>query len=205
MKTAYHKYLTLVFILSFTCLLSFSQSNISFRITTVTCFPTESDNLHIFKNNLDKAGHIALEPGGVLSYEAFIMEDKVSFKFSQGFFYDVAGKPGGFTHLGIRFKILQKFKHSLNLGFGPTLHFRKDWSTIPGYVTEEIYERDIGFQWVLSRISGGIEYNYIHTKRGDYSVSLFHNRRKGFALLFGYRYWFSKDIKHRKCDDCPGF
>jgi len=204
-KILMFKTITLIFIISLIYSLSFSQSNFSVKVTTFTCFPAENKNLHLFKNNLDASGHFAFEPGVVLSYEAFFMEDQVSIKFCEGFFYDVTGNPAGFSHLGIRIRILQQFKHSLNVGFGPTLHFRKDRSTIQGYVSENIYNEGMGFQWILSKLSGGIEYNYLHTKKGDYTVSLFHNHHEGFALFFGYRYWFSKEIKHWKCATCPAF
>lgn len=207
MRSIYQKYLLIIVLVIINYSLSYSQSNISFKIISLSIQPLGSENSHIISSKLDDNGIFVIEPGVALSYESFVLEDIVSFQFQQGIYADCASQLAGFSHLGIKWRILKKWKQSFSIGIGPTLHYRNDWSKINGYKDEGIYDVYGNWQYRLFMISGEMEYSYYLSKKSDLSVSLIHKHTQAFTIAIGYKYWINKKVrrKKRKCISCPTF
>lgn len=180
----------------------FAQNNLNFKVSTVGIYPFDDSNSDIFVNTLDNKGKLTYEPGIMISYEDFNGLAPASFEIIQGLYNDCANQVAGFTHVGVRIKMLQKFKHSLSFGFGPTLFYRNDWHTIEGYNDENYYNTTGGLQYKLAWWGGEVEYDYYLSKHGDLSLSLNLIHPKAFTIGIGYRYWISR--KARRGCDCPG-
>lgn len=194
----------LLTILSIIPFVSKGQSNFGLKISTLSGRFTESKNSALYTRTLDSTGNFSFEPGMLMSYENFFGNQTISIKFMQGFYNDCTGSFAMLSHVGIRFRLLQKFKHSLNVGIGPTLFIRQDWSTLEGYVEEDDYEMRGDWQYKMSWFTGEIEYTFYLTQYFDLatSINFIHPQALNFAV--GMKYWISKKPKRKPCD-CPSF
>jgi len=181
-----------------------AQTNFSLKLTTVSYFFIQDKNQALFTNKFVDNLDVLYEPGLVLSFEQFIKDDYVSLKLVDGIYYDCTGNIGGYTHLGLRLRLYSKYKHSFNIGVGPTIYYRQDWSGMTNYNIhdDETYKKQGSWQYAYQIINGEIEYNYILSKRADLSVSIGQNHLNSFTFMLGYRYWFTKLIKFRGDCNC---
>lgn len=133
----------------------------------------EEANAFLMHNKLDKDAYLVLNLGGELTYEKFLIKDILSLKAVQALYADCAEKLGGFSHIGVRAKIFKTGKHGLYGGLGPTLVFRKNWLTIPGYQNLNRFKGDENdrFQYLFLWYGGEFEYKYILSEKTDLSVS----------------------------------
>ncbi|MFW6244455.1 MAG: hypothetical protein ACOC36_01070, partial [Fibrobacterota bacterium] len=95
------------------------------------------------------------------------------------------------THIGLRGRIFQSGKHSLNGGFGPTLLFRRNWYHVPDYDDSFAFfhgAKEDYWQHRFIWYGGELEYNYALRDRIDLSVTFVPGYPDLMNLSFGIRY-----------------
>lgn len=202
MKPLANKYILLFTILFSSQLFAFGQSTFGIKLKTFSINPAGISNEHLAPFSIDNNGRFTVEPGLVLSYESFILEDVNSIVFKQGGFIDAAKQFAGFTHIGFKTKIWNKWQHSINIGVGPTLYYRSTWEDLDNYKEDKRYSSFSNWQYKALYFSGGMEYNYNINRKWDLSASLFYDHYEGASLYFGFRYWISRKIKHKRGCNC---
>jgi len=180
-----------------------SQHNVNVKLITLGYYPLDEPNLNIHSNKIDEEGRITYEPGLLFSYEDYLSMPFVSIEITQAIYNDCANRIGGFTHFGLRYLFMQKYKHKLSAGIGPSLYYRNDWSAIAGYTEDTDYKLSGSWQYRIW-FGAEIEYDYYLSTDGDISISLNMLHPQAVTLAVGYRYWFSRKPR-RKCSDCPSF
>src|SRR5690554_6467551 len=133
----------------------------------------ELDNAFLMPHKLDESGYLVLNLGAELIYEKFLLKDVLSVKLVQALYPDCAGRLGGFSHIGLRGKILKKEKHSLHGGIGPTLIYRRNWLELSGYVNPNRFKGDLQrkYQYLFLWYGGESEYKYQISKKIDIAIS----------------------------------
>jgi hypothetical protein len=151
-----------------------AQDNIGIKYFGLSLHPKgENLNAFLMPNKLDNNAYLVLNLGAELMYEKFILKDIISVKIIQAFYADCAERPGGFSHLGIRGKILKKGKHSIYGGMGPTFIYRRSWLELQGYVNPNRFKADNGdkYQYLFIWYGGEFEYKYQLGSQMDFAVS----------------------------------
>jgi len=187
----------LIFTLIFNIL---SQDNLSLKLITVTLNPLSKRNDMILVNKLDKAGNFTLEPGVLASYENFSGDLIFSVKALQGVYFDACSKLSGFTHIELKYELFRIWKNSVNIGAGPSFHYRKTWADIDGYVDENIYTASGDWQYKIIWLSGELEYNFYLSKLGDFTCSLNFIHPRSISFAIGYKLWLSRKKRSKGCN-----
>ncbi len=139
---------------------------------------------------LDPNAYFVIEHGVYSSFEHRLFE-RTYLKSAASLFIDCANLPAGFLHLGVHFNLLNKQKHIVSLGLGPTLLFREDWHQFPEYVGDEFFKDRLYGKWQYRFIIfGDIEYNYRFSKNTFLNISLFPGGRYLYTLSFGLKHTF---------------
>jgi hypothetical protein len=194
--------ITLIYLLK--CIYIFGQSSTSFKLITISVNPFENKNAKLCKTNLSSSGNVTFDPAILFSAE-FFGDPLTAIKFNQAAGVDCALKFYGFSQIMIKRKIWEEYKNSISIGFGPVVHYRNSWKTLPDYVDEEVYSDDGDFQYKISWFSGEIEYNHYFSKKSDLCISINHIHRESFGIAIGFKYWISKQPSRRGCISCPSF
>jgi len=194
------KLLLILLILNFNYI-SFSQSNVSFKLTTLT-YQFSDPQPELTKLKLSSSGKMAIEPGLIFAFEGYASSN-AAIKISQSFLLDKATHLAGSTQMMIKFKVAKSFKHAVYIGIGPVFHYRQTWANLEGYVNEPIYRTSMDWQYKFSWLSGEIEYNYYLSKYTDLSISFNHVQAESLGLAIGFKHWISRATK-QKCISCPG-
>lgn len=153
---------------------SYAQDNVGVKFFGLSIHPKgEETNAFLMPNKLDKNGYLVMNFGAEITYEKFLYKDIVSVKIAQALYADCAARFGGFSHIGVRGKILKKGKHSLYGGIGPTLVFRRNWLELQGYVNPDRFKGGPGekYQYLFLWYGGEFEYKYKLSKDFDFAVS----------------------------------
>ena len=170
------------------------QANLNLKFFGVSLHPRGETNAPLMPLNPDKRGYLVFNLGGTLGYEYFLRKDKVSLKAVQSLYADCALQLGGFTHLGIRWVIFKKGKHSLNGGLGPTLVFRRNWYRLEGYQYSGFFKGQPEDTWQYNFIpyAGELEYNVAFNDKYELSTALIPGYPSLISLSVGLRRWISK-------------
>jgi len=155
--------------------LSAQQFSVGIKLTGLSIHPVGAANASLMKYKLDDKGVFVFNPGIRLSFEYFFYKDIFSVKIEQGLYADCANQFAGFSHIGLRGKIFQIEKHSLNGGIGPTFFFRKNWYKLEGYNDDyELFRgnREDNWQWGVIWYGGEFEYNYRVSEMIEMSTSI---------------------------------
>lgn len=133
----------------------------------------EEDNAFLMPNKLDKKGYLVMNLGAELLYEKFLLKDIISFRIVQALYADCAARSGGFSHIGVRAKIIKIGKHSLYGGIGPTLVYRRNWLEMDGYINQNRFKGSENDKWqyLFLWYGGEFEYKYAITDRLDFAAS----------------------------------
>ncbi|MEE9166725.1 MAG: hypothetical protein V3U24_04590 [Candidatus Neomarinimicrobiota bacterium] len=172
-------------------LLTVSQSNSQVHLGIKFIGPTihlkKSPHPHLYQRRLDRNGFLVLNVGIIVSFEVFLYKDMVSLKMVQGVLSDCAEHLAGFSHIGLRGTLAGK-NHSISIGNGPTVFYRKDWRSLPGYVDEGIFKRKRGWQYVFFWHAGEVEYNSHINGNFTLSTTIIPGPPEFVALASGVRY-----------------
>jgi len=195
-KHTYHRqqqqvFFSIIFML-ISCSLS-AQNNIGIKYFGLSIHPKgEKENASLMPNKLDNDGYLVLNIGGELMYEHFIFEDIISIKVIQALYADCAARLGGFSHIGLRGKMIKKGKHSLYGGIGPTFVYRRNWLEMPDYINQNRFKGELGdrFQYLFLWYGGELEYKYKLNLNWDFAVSFVPGYPDLISLAFGLNYKF---------------
>ncbi|CEN44765.1 conserved exported hypothetical protein [Capnocytophaga canis] len=179
--------LVLVILISSRCL---GQDNIGIKFFGLSFHPLgERQNAHLMPNKLDRNAYFVLNLGAIVSAEKFVYEG-ISIKFAQGVYADCAVQFGGFSHIGIRFKIFEIQRHKLSGGLGPTLVFRKNWQKLEGYHNPNVFKgsKESRWQYLFLWYGGEFEYKYALNERFDLTMSFVPGYPDLMSLSFGVNY-----------------
>jgi hypothetical protein len=155
--------------------LSAQQFTVGIKLTGLSIHPAGATNASLMKYKLDENGVFVFNPGIRLGFEYFFYKNIASIKIEQGLYLDCANQFAGFTHIGLRGRIFQIEKHSLNGGIGPTFFFRKNWYKLDRY--NDAYDIFKGnpednWQWNFFWWGGEFEYNYKISETMELSTSI---------------------------------
>jgi hypothetical protein len=167
-------FLIIVFSFFLIVYLPAQQFTIGIKLTGLSIHPKGATNANLMKYKLDNKGIFVFNPGIRLSFEYFLYKDIVSIKIEQDLYADCANQFAGFTHIGVRGKMFQIEKHSLNGGIGPTIFFRRNWYKLDGYIDDiENFKGspDNNWQWWFIWYGGEFEYNYMINETIELSTS----------------------------------
>lgn len=172
-----------------------AQRNWGFKYFGLSLHPKGDPNAPLMPLNPDKKGYLVFNLGGMVSYEQFFKPQRFSFKGIQAVYTDCAAQLGGFTHLGLRVVFFRSRRHSLNVGFGPTFIYRRNWNKLPGYQDSGFFKGTPQTYWQYKLIpyAGEIEHNYQLTDKMDFSTILVPGYPDLISLSFGLRFWLDKE------------
>lgn len=168
-----------------------AQNNFGLKYFGLSIHPKgEEENAFLMPRKLDKQARFVLNIGAVASYETFLHKDRLSLKLAQALYADCAARTGGFTHLGLRAKILRSEKHLLSGGIGPTLVYRRNWQELDGYVNQNRFkgQPDARWQYLFLWYGGEFEYKYFVSDQLDFSASFVPGYPDLMSLSFGLHY-----------------
>ncbi len=171
-----------------------AQSNINLKFFGLSLHPKGDVNAPLMPLNPDKKGYFVFNLGGSLGYERFLKPDKFSLKAIQAVYADCAAQLGGFTHIGVRWVVFNKGRHSLNGGLGPTLVYRRNWYRLPGYEDSGFFDGTTTSEWQYKFIpyAGEFEYNFALNEAYEFSTTFIPGYPSLMSLSFGIRYWLPK-------------
>lgn len=186
----------IIFVLHFISFWSFSQNNVGIKWFGLSIHPKgETQNAHLMPNKWDKNAYLVMNLGAEVMYEHFLLENILSVKGIQAIYADCAAQFGGFTHIGVRGKIVEKGRHRLSGGIGPTLIYRRNWQNLENYDNPNFFngtKTDV-FQWKFLWYGGELEYKYRLTQTIDLAFSFVPGYPDLMSLAFGVSY----RLKHR--------
>jgi len=168
-----------------------AQNNVGLKYFGLSIHPKgEKDNAFLMPHKLDKEAYLVLNIGGVLSYEHFIYKDILSIKVAQALYADCAARTGGFSHIGLRGRILKTGKHLVSGGIGPTLVYRRSWLELEGYKNQNRFKgnKDSQWQYLFLWYGGEFEYKYAISKALDFSASFVPGYPDLMSLSLGVNY-----------------
>lgn len=178
-----------------------SQSTLTVKYFGLTIHPFGDKAAALMPYKADSRGVFIANFGGFVGYEKYIYEDFISAKIIQGVFTDCSGGLAGATHIGLRGVLIDRKKHRLSFGLGPTLIYRDSWNrfgeryTSSGFFNE-YYSRSIGdIQWKFFYFGFEFEYDYLINSKNDLSVSFTPGVPMACIFSVGLKHWFSKDFK----------
>ena len=169
-----------------------AQSSVGLWFVTATVHPYGEKMAFLMPARVDDRAYLVFNWGFVGSYQRYFYKKRWSVKFAQGAYSDCAELFAGHTHIGLRINVLNGRKNSLELGFGPTLVYRKSWYRFPGYVQDHnlLLKTSGDWQWNFIWYGGEIEYVRHISPQWDLSFHVIPGPPKFFTFGFGSRYWF---------------
>jgi hypothetical protein len=179
---------------------SFAQSALSLRYMGLTIHPFGDSESRLEPYKLDKNAYFVPNFGFLAAYEKYVWEDIISIKILQGAFLDCSAGRAGVTHIGFRGVLVDRGKHHLTFGMGPTMYYREDWNRFASYNDGGVFHRLTtnhfgSIQYKFFWYGCEFEYDYRLTKKLDMNFGF--TPGAPLALLFsaGVKYWLNKDFK----------
>jgi len=167
-----------------------AQDNIGLRFLFATVHPKGDDMAFLQPNKLDDRAVVVLNWGFIGSYQRYIYRKRLSVKIAQGAYSDCALLFAGHTHVGFRLNLLNGKKDYLEIGFGPTLVYRKSWNRFNGYVQQtSLLKNTENWQWNFVWYGGEIEYDHSINKRMDININCIPGYPDFLTFAAGVRYW----------------
>lgn len=180
-----------------------AQTNIAFKLHTVSGSYKQSEYKTLFENNIDDNGRFVFAPGLLFSYEYCILEFDHALKFTQGLYFDLAAQPNMFTQVLYRNRLTKVWRHTFTFGVGPALYYRSSWSRFSDYKDHGDLYLYKNWEYRLIPLSCELEYDFYINNKSDVSFALHYHQPKTISVTLGYKYWISTKIKHKKkCSTC---
>ncbi len=166
---------------------SSAQSAVGVKFFGLSIHPNGDPNAFLMPRKLDKEGVFVVNLGAEITYEKFLVRDDFSLKAVQAFYSDCAAQPGGFTHLGLRGKILKRSRSAVYGGIGPTLVYRKNWGLLAGYEDPGYFagREDASLQYKFLWYGGELEYSYRVSDKLRFAISFIPGYPKLMSLAVG--------------------
>ncbi len=179
-----------------------TQNALSFKILTCSAHPFASENLTLHQNPIDNKGYITFEPGLLISYDRHLKK-RFSANLSTAVLNDRFDFLAGFSQIMLKYNILKYYKHSLNIGIGPAIHYEADKRKVTGYENEDHLKFIDNTAYKITWLSGMLEYNYFWSKDFGFSLSLNNTHPHSLAFAAGIRFDIP-DPNGKGCN-CPSF
>ena len=191
------KYFLCLLLIGINLPVSFGQSNLNIKFLGLNLHPQGDPNAELMPLNFDEKGYLVMTLGGTVGYERFIKPNKFSLKIMQAAYSDCAARFSGFTHVGVRWVVFKKGKHSLNGGIGPTFIYRRSWHQLENYKDSGYFNGKPTEAWQHKFIpyAGEFEYNLALNDRYEISTALVPGYPELISLSVGMRYWLKKKNK----------
>jgi hypothetical protein len=168
--------------------------NFEIKYFGLNIHPVGDINAELMPIKLGNNGFLVPSFGVALSFEKYIWRNFLSLKFMEASYTDCALQAAGFIHFGFRITLLDKGRHQLNVGIGPTFIYRQSWYNLEGYDdSKNFYKGDDThdkWQWRFIIYGGEFEYNYRLTDRVDFSWTMVPGIPILIANAFGLRIKF---------------
>lgn len=177
-----------------------AQQNLNLKFFGISLHPKGDVNAPLMPLNPDNKGYLVFNLGGTLGYEYFLKPNKFSIKGIQAVYSDCAAQLGGFSHVGLRWVVFKRGKHSLNGGFGPTLVYRRNWYKLTNYQDSGFFNggKDAKWQYKFIPYAGELEYNLALNDQYEFSTTFIPGYPSLMSLSFGVRYWLPLKQKVKK-------
>jgi hypothetical protein len=172
-----------------------SQNCVSLRYFGLTIHPGGDQTAQLQPYKLDKHAIVVANFGGFILVDHYIKKDQVALTLMQGCFTDCSGGFGGFTHIGIRFRLIDKGKHRILLGIGPMLYYRRDWNRFGSEYHDSGFFRRYSsshfgeFQYKIFPIAGEFAYHYEFSKHFDFNFGFTPGLPLAVSFSAGITYW----------------
>ncbi len=180
------KRLILIFLIAFYASFGWSQVMIGVKLIGLSFHLKKNPHPYLYKLKMDGRGYSVINTGVVFCIEYFVYQNIISVKYAQGFFYDCARQPAGFIHFGPRIHGYWQ-NHQANIGNGPTLFYRKDWSSLHGYINEGLFKEKNGYQYRFFWYAGEVEYNYCFHQNHAFSTTFIPGPPEFFTVAPGWK------------------
>lgn len=178
---------------------TYGQDNVGVKLFGLSLHPLgERQNAHLMPRKLDPDAYLVLNLGAIASVEKFLYKDAISIKALQAMYADCADRLGGFSHIGVRFKIFKIKRHFLSGGIGPTLVFRRNWQEMPTYENKNRFKggENQRWQYMFLWYAGEFEYKYSIDNNIDLTTSFVPGYPDLMSLSVGVNYKFKKQKEH---------
>lgn len=122
----------------------------------------QGQNIHLYKQKLDKKGYLALTQGLVIGLE-FRINRLLAIRVNQAIIpSDCAGKFLGVTQLGLSgWHAIGQGPHSIGATLGPIWFYRQSWNAFPNYRDDGLFSpRGIKRQWQTKFVWHGLDLGY---------------------------------------------
>jgi hypothetical protein len=177
-----------------------AQSAFTLRYVGFTIHPFGDNQAFLEPHKFDKKGYLIANFGGLAGYEKFVWEDILSIKVMQGAFSDCSSGWAAVTHIGFRGVLIDRKKHRLLFGMGPTFYYRQDWNRFPDYEDSGFFHKYhaglLGnIQYKMFWYGCEFEYDYRLNNKTDFNVGFTPGAPLALVFSFGIKYWVSKDFK----------
>jgi len=197
------KVLLLLSFIIFAGLLSYSQSNMSFKATIFQINPSQDSNKPLYKDNfLDTTGFFTIHPGFQMTAEVYGCKI-ASFKVVQSIAKDQVGHFAGFSQVLVSIYLAKNRTNYWKVGIGPAVHYRQTWTIFPEYIDEGYYYDYSTVQYKMNWVTFEVEYGWKRNKDWDYTISLSQIYPRSASVYFGLKYWFTR--RNHNCTTCPSF
>lgn len=186
-----HTILVISFLMMWISAIDAQTFTVGAKFFGISFHPHGAANANLMPRKYDRDGMFVQNLGMTMNFEYYVMSNIISVKYVQGAYLDCLSQFAGFTHIGLRGRIFQSGKHSLNGGFGPTLLFRRNWYHVPGYDDSFAFfhgAKEDYWQHRFIWYGGEMEYNYALHDRIDLSVTFVPGYPDLMNLSFGIRY-----------------
>lgn len=120
---------------------AFTQNCFSLRYFGLTVHPFGDQTAALQPYKLDKNAIVVANFGAFASVDHYIKKDYIAITVMQAAFTDCSGGWGGFTHIGLRARLLDEKRHRLVLGIGPMFYYREDWNRFDAYHDSGYFRR----------------------------------------------------------------
>ena len=168
---------------------SSAQHNFGIKYFGLSMHPRGDEQSHLMPYRLDDRGVLVVNFGGIASYQKYVYTNLLSFKLAQGIYTDSGGLISGHTHLGFRFRFIERGRHSAMFGFGPTMVYRRSWKVKEGYESTGLFKEKGNVQYLFVWYGGEIEYNYLLSDKLDLSINFLPGYPLVMSFGVGLRYW----------------
>ena len=137
-----------------------SRHFLSLQWIGFTYHPDGGDFPELYPWKIDEQGYGVFEIGLGTKYD-YQFRGRYFIRASIAYYKDCAFVDAGYLHLGLRAGILNKGRHSINAGLGPTLLLREDWHKFDEYAGDEFYGDRVTGEWQYRFILYAAELEYL--------------------------------------------
>jgi hypothetical protein len=171
-----------------------AQNCITLRYFGLTVHPGGDQTAQLQPYKIDKHAIIVANFGGFILVDHYIKRDVVAITFMQGCFTDCSAGFGGFTHVGLRFRLIDKGKHRILLGVGPMFYYRRDWNRFAEYHDSGYFHRyhssHIGaIQYKFFPLAGEFAYHWEFSKHFDFNFGFTPGLPIALSFSAGLTWW----------------